>query len=74
VAPRAAQVRANLFTARQAEAVKEQEKVLAHLATITPQLKRAAEPMSGTSSADEPARLAEQVQKARAALLARTRM
>lgn len=56
---------AKLFEAKQPDAVKEQEKVLANLATITEQLKKAAEQQSGAKSADELARLSNELKKAR---------
>lgn len=59
---------ANLTDARKDEAVKEQDKVLANLATITEQLKKAAEQTNAAKSADELARLSEQLKKAREAL------
>ena len=58
----------NLFAAKQPEAVKEQDKVLANLAVITEQLKKAKNQEDTAKSADQLARLAEHLKKAREAL------
>jgi len=59
---------ANLFAAKQPEAVQEQDKVLANLAKVTEQLKKAANEANTAKSADELARLAEHLKKARDAV------
>lgn len=59
---------ANLFAAKKPEAVKEQDKVLANLATITEQLKKAALQENSAKSADELAELSKRLKNARAAL------
>jgi hypothetical protein len=59
---------ANLFAAKQAEAVTEQDKVLTNLAAITDQLKKAANQANTAKSAEELKRLAEHLQKAKEAL------
>ncbi len=59
---------ADLFAAKQPEAVKEQDKVLANLAILTEQLKKAAIQANTAKSADELARLSTHLKNVRAAL------